>query len=148
MSNKQTTRPHFLALDFGLARTGVATCDAEIKVIFPQKALASDQNLLAEILKLIKKLNVTEVIIGLPTHLRGAESDQTYLTRQFTKKLAAYLQRELVNPPEIHLVDERLTSKEAKDQIRAAQLRGFSKELDSVAAGGVLERWVGAENGE
>ncbi len=132
-----------LALDPGDRRIGLALSD-------PTRTLASPLGVLpnggydatvAEVARLVALHQVTRVLVGLPLHLDGAESEGSKKAR----RLAGKLERALHLP--VELVDEGLTSVEADDvlaEVRPTKRRkpAASGERDAVAAAVILRAWL------
>lgn len=129
-----------LALDIGEKRVGIAYSNTSTKVSSPIKVVS-----LNEILS--KSKNFTDIlydyipqkfIIGLPKSLDGNINNQAKKIKDIAKKIYT-----LYNI-EYEFVDERLSSKEAKNILKQQglsekQMRG---KIDSVAASLFLENWL------
>lgn len=86
-------RGRLLGIDFGLARIGLAVCDADRRIAAP---LATYERRSAEadlqfFRKLVADEEITGLVVGLPLHMSGDESDQSRLTRRFGDELAEQL---------------------------------------------------------
>jgi putative Holliday junction resolvase len=95
-----------LALDFGLARTGVAVSDPTGTLARPLCTLeraASDAGL-ARLQDLVQEEEAERVVVGLPLTLRGAHGAQAEETRRFVEQL-----REVLDIP-VETFDERFTT--------------------------------------
>ena len=88
--------------------------------------------------KLIKQWSPQALIVGLPTSIDGSELYTTSAAKRFAKQL----QKHTKLP--VHLVDERLSTKEARGQL--FEQGGYRKikqsEIDSIAACVILEQWL------
>ena len=126
-------QPHrrLLALDPGERRIGVAVSDELGMFAHPRPAIAAGGRAIDFIAGLVESEAVTEVIVGLPLSLSGAESNQTRSARQFASSLRARL------PVPVTEWDERLSSVEAGRNVHGSGRR--SGELDSAAASVVLQ---------
>ncbi len=108
----------YLAIDFGLKRLGLAVSDPKGKMAFPYRTLYKQTNemLFQEIGNIIRQENIEAIILGLPMALNG---DRTLITRQvenFSRRLKARFSLP------VHLVDEALTSAEAEEKLRQANV--------------------------
>lgn len=126
-------------MDFGQARIGVAFSpgDALVTVPLPHVKAHPRTRAVKEIVRLVQDRGVTEVVVGLPTHLSGAEGNAAEKARSFASILASKL-------PEVRvcLVDERRSTIAAKGILHA---QGISERhqrplVDSVAAQVILEQ--------
>jgi len=85
------------------------------------------------------------LVVGLPLTLEGGESDWTRAVRAFGERLA----RRTGLP--VHWVDERLTSVEAEEAVRASGLPRSKREqkarIDRAAAMLILQRFLDERDG-
>ena len=91
--------------------------------------------------RLLTRLTIALAIVGLPYNVDGTEGDLAAAARGFASELA----RRHALP--VELVDERYSSLEAGERLRAARVSGrrtrrvAAADLDAAAAGIILERW-------
>ncbi|KTD05608.1 Holliday junction resolvase RuvX [Fluoribacter gormanii] len=132
--------PVFLGFDFGYKRIGVAvgqqlTCSASPLATLNARLGVPDWNAVA---KVIAEWSPQGLIVGIPTCIDGSELYTTSAARRFAKEL-----RKRFSLP-VHLVDERLSTVEAREQLFAQG--GYRKikqsEVDSIAACVILEQWL------
>ena len=130
----------YLGFDFGYKRIGVAVGQCLTRSATPLATLGArfgvpDWNVVA---KVIMQWTPQALIVGIPTCIDGSELYTTAAARRFAKEL----HKRFVLP--IHLVDERLSTVEAREQLFAQG--GYRKlkqsEVDSVAACVILEQWL------
>jgi putative Holliday junction resolvase len=69
VSPNESKISHYLGIDYGLAKIGLALADLETKMAFAYTAIKNDKNLLSNLSKIIKEKNVSKVIIGVPTYI-------------------------------------------------------------------------------
>ena len=105
-----------LALDLGEKRVGVAVSDEMRLTVSPLPALhrTNWKELLRAVSDLVGRFDAKAVVIGLPINLDGTEGDAAKEAR----KIAGNFELSLKIP--IYLQDERLTSREAEESLRAA----------------------------
>jgi putative Holliday junction resolvase len=143
-----------VAIDVGTARVGVAASDIEGRLAFPVTVLKRDrraQRDLDELVTLVSEREAIEVLVGHPQTLRGRDSSSTVDARKYAALLAARIQ-----PLPVRLVDERLSTVSAQQQLHAAGLNTKqSRSVIDAAAAVVLletaldrERNTGAPAGE
>ncbi len=131
-----------LAFDFGLRRIGVAvgqdvTGSASPLGIVRNGDAGPDHTRIAE---LISEWRPSSLVVGMPYHADGSDSDIQAPVREFVESLEAY------GLP-VEAIDERYTSIEAQRLLknaRAAGTRGrLSKaDVDSAAAVMIAERYL------
>lgn len=136
--------PRIAALDFGRKRIGVAITD-ERKIIasplFVQEATNSlKETALALKEKLSQHMPLEKIVLGLPLHLNGEESDTSILV----KKFGAILEETL--SVSVDYWDERLTSQEVERMMKEAQVKRKRRaELsDCMAATLILQNYLEA----
>lgn len=129
-----------LGIDFGLKRVGLAVSDPTGTLVSPYRTIerTTRDALFDELLDILDKESVEAVVVGLPLSLNGEDTLTTRQARNFADSLG----RRTELP--IHLMDERLTSAQAEEELNAAGIRGKKKKmaLDSQAAVVILRSWL------
>jgi putative holliday junction resolvase len=122
-----------LALDYGVARCGVALSDPSGTLATPLPVVErpATRRGLGRIAELVADREVERVVVGLPLTLAGDEGAQASETREFAERLG----RRVGVPVELY--DERLTT-------RQAERSGGSADEDSRAAAHLLEAFLDA----
>lgn len=128
-----------MAFDFGTQKMGMAVGQALIEsatplALFPMKdGVPQWENLL----KIIKQHQPQLFLVGLPLNMDDSESELSTRARKFAKRL-----RHQSNIRTL-MVDERLTTREARDELDHYQAQGRGKKLaaDSLAAALLIESW-------
>ncbi|WP_285724656.1 Holliday junction resolvase RuvX [Psychromicrobium xiongbiense] len=138
-----------LGVDVGTVRVGVAFCDPEGILATPWKTLSRDAKKDSDLRLIVREAGEREAIriyVGLPQTLRAGESSSTALARACAARLAELL-AEAGSPAEVRLIDERLSTVTAHQQLRAAGLSGRAqrKVVDQVAAVGILQHAIDSE---
>ena len=129
-----------LAIDFGLKRTGLALSDDRKIFAFGLKTVESKQ-LMNELILLVEKEKITEIVIGEPKRLDMSDSHIT----QNVHLLKAALEKQfpLVK---LALLDERFTSKMASAVIAQSGLKKKDKQqkalIDEVSATIILQDYL------
>jgi len=128
-----------LGVDPGGKRSGVAISDGLRRIAFPL-ATASGMNdaLVSEIKALVDEHGASEVVVGLPKHLNGAEGAQAAKVRELVKKLKESLD------VEVHVLDERLTTVGAVAALREGGMSAKKQRLvvDKIAATLLLQGYL------
>lgn len=129
-----------LGIDFGLKRVGLAVSDRTGTLVSPLKTIerTTRQALFDELTGIIHDEAIEAVVVGLPLSLDGEDTLTTRQARNFAESLT----RRVAVP--VHLMDERLTSAQAEEELNAAGLRGAKRKtaLDSQAAVVILRSWL------
>lgn len=130
----------FLGFDFGYRRIGAAVGQLLTNSASPLPTLKATQGVpdWDVIKKLIDEWRPIALVVGLPSCIDGTEQYTTGASRGFARQL-----RKRFSLP-VHLVDERLTTVEARAHLYAEG--GYRKikttEIDSIAACVILEQWL------
>lgn len=130
----------YLGFDFGYKRIGVAVGQALTKSASPLETIAAKSGIpnWMDIAAVIKRWRPCGLIVGLPTRIDGQEQ----YTTQAAKNFAQTLSERFTLP--VHLVDERLTTVEARAQLylNGGYRKIQQSQVDSIAACIILEQWL------
>ena len=119
----------FLALDYGLKRTGVAVGNRLLKTATPQGTIAAEGDArFARIAERLKEWQPDALVIGVPTHPDGGEHENTLRARRFARQL-----RGRFGLP-VYEVDERYSTTEAHAM--------GARDADAAAAAIILEQFL------
>ena len=139
-SATEAPRAPIIALDLGEKRVGVAVSDALSIAIKRLEALARTnwKQMLRDVDDLVHRFDAQTVVIGLPLRLNGSTGDAALQVQSLALKFARSL-----NVP-VYLQDERLSSVEAEENLRAD---GHTRErvsalVDSEAAAVILRDFL------
>jgi putative Holliday junction resolvase len=124
-----------IAFDYGSVRIGVATSDSSGILASPLELILNNENLLAEINKLIADIAPIYIAIGIPKQLSGAVGTKQKEILDFVEKLKV-----LITVP-IYGIDERLSTVTAAAKLRESgrDARSSKELIDCAAAVGILE---------
>ena len=128
-----------MAFDFGEKRIGVATGETMLKVAHPLTTINAEENEVkfAQIEKLIQEWRPALLVVGFPMHMNGESHLLTKLSKKFAQRLEGRFNLAVV------MVDERLSSVEAAQNLSAAGVKGIKQKamLDAVAAQSILQSY-------
>ncbi len=131
-----------LGIDFGTVRIGLAITDhdrilASPLATYTRKSLSEDGVFL---LKTAKELQAVALVVGLPIHSDGRESDKSRQAREFGAWASS-----LTGLPVIFW-DERFTTARAEEALLAAKLSPSARKerRDRVAAQMILQAFLAA----
>ena len=128
-----------LGIDFGDVRVGLALSDKNKLIAFPFRTISyhSKKKLISDLIKIISDHKVDSIVIGLPIGLKGTDTNQTLVVREFAKTLRSF---------KIHvfLEDERFSSIIAKKSLIKQNIKtGHNKsEIDQRAASIILQQFI------
>ncbi len=130
----------YLSLDLGDRRIGVAVSDSIGMIARPLEVFerTSRKSDFQHIKALINDLGVDTVVVGLPINMDGTEGDQAIWVRDYTASL-----RQAISVPVV-LWDERLSTEEAKEIMRAQGKAPRRERIDAVAAAVILQGYLDA----
>jgi len=123
----------FLAFDFGLRRTGVASGNVLTRTATPQSTMVLPVNARAEtrLLSAAQRITVWQpdaLVVGVPFHPDGTPHENTVRAQKFARQLRARFGLEVFE------VDERYSTTEA--------LAGGAKDADAASACIILEQFL------
>jgi putative Holliday junction resolvase len=137
-------RPRVLGLDVGSKTIGLAVSDplgitAQGLETIRRKNKRFDFEQLG---KVIREYEVSEIVVGYPLRLSGAEGRQSEKMQHFADEI-----RKKFDLP-VHLWDERLTSSQANRLLREFDLsiKKRAGQVDRMAAVLILQSWMEARN--
>ena len=95
------------------------------------------------LLKIVKQHQPTLFLVGLPLNMDDTESELSARARKFARRLRHQTNIETL------MVDERLTTREARSELEQYQSQGRGKKLaaDSIAAALFIESWYRSPEG-
>lgn len=133
----------FVAVDYGLARTGLAASDPEGRLAFPLATLRLEdftdrKAFLAALAERIAEAGAEAVVVGLPLTLDGEETMTTRQIRNVTERLKRRV------PLPFFFMIEALSSEEAWADLREAGLKIRKRKavLDQQAAVRILSSFL------
>ena len=119
----------FLAFDFGLKRTGVASGNRLTRTATPQATIrAEGDSRFVEITKRIKEWQPDALVVGIPTHPDGAPHENTTRALKFARQLRGRYALD------VYEVDERYSTTEA--------ISMGAKDADAASACIILEQFL------
>ena len=129
-----------LGIDYGTKRTGIAITDA-MQIIASGLTTVATHSLDDFISNLVQKETIECFVVGDPKNLDGTATDSTASTNAFIKRL----QQKYPEIP-IHQIDERFTSKIAKQSILASGIKKKARRnkalVDQVSATIILQNYL------
>jgi putative Holliday junction resolvase len=132
-----------LAADYGRKRIGLALSDPFRLTAQPLTTLlrTNREKDIVRFRQICREHSVSLIIVGHPLHLTGEAGEMANEAARF----AGRLKKNLGLP--VELVDERLTTWEARETISANTPSRLDRPLDEVAAAILLREYLGREPG-
>lgn len=132
-----------VAVDVGRVRVGVAASDPDRLLASPVETVPAPGH--ARVAEIVAERSAVLVVVGLPTSLSGrAESASADMARLWAAALEP-----LIDPVEVRLVDERLTTVAATASLRASgrSAKQSRSVIDQAAAVALLQGVLDARPG-
>lgn len=135
-----------VGLDLGDRRIGVALSDERGRVATPFEVVArvGDQSVEHDrILEIVEEAGADTIVVGLPLHLDGSESETSRRYRAESRGLVKRARRAELDIRVVHR-DERLSTVSAHRQLDEAGVarRKQRRMVDAVAAAVMLQAWL------
>ena len=134
----------FLAIDYGLSRTGLSISDPEKIFAFPLETVETNQ-LINRLTDLIENEKISRIIIGKPKRFSGKDSEIESSILKFINSIS-----NIFDKKQIFRYDERFTSKIAKNAIISSGIKKKSRSdkslVDKISATIILQDYLQAHN--
>ena len=129
-NERAMSKGRVLAIDLGARRIGLAVSDELRFTARPLPAIRRTNQFTAHLAALCRELEVSAIVIGLPLRMDGSEGEAAQRARAAAEEIG-----QATGLP-VYLQDERLTTREAAEELREAGFRGdaLRQRLDSAAA--------------
>jgi putative Holliday junction resolvase len=132
-----------VALDFGLKRIGIASGETLTRAAHPRSTIGNGPQGpdWPAIERVLADTRPARIAVGEPYNADGSASPLTEAARRFAAELAKR------SSLPVDLVDERWSSQDAEERLRAQRASGERKrrvtreDVDAAAAAVILERW-------
>lgn len=138
MPKAKKTPQVLLGFDFGMRKIGISVGQTITKSASPLTILKAKDGIPSWKLieTLIKTWEADALVVGIPYNMDGSEQEIGFAAKKFAARL-----KDHYHLP-VFLVDERLTTVEAKQELKERRgLRLAEREVDSIAAKLILESW-------
>ena len=133
-----------LAIDFGEVRVGLALSDLTCTIARPYKTINYNgmDHLIVQLTDIIKENDVNQLVVGMPYNMKGEDTKQTKIVKDFVSIIKEKLDYD------VDLVDERLTSTEAEKFMHKMDIKvGHNKDkVDRIAASIILQEYLETYN--
>jgi len=126
---------HFLALDVGEKRIGVAVGDSGVRIAIPFDTLEVDGTELEKIARIIIDEHVDVVVVGYPRNQSGEATAQTAYAENFAAQLNDIADK-------VVFQDESLTSVLAEQRLQSYNKPYTKADIDAQAAALILQDYL------
>lgn len=129
-----------LAVDYGDARTGLASCNEYESIASPVGTISewNRDKCIEKIVCKVKELGTELIVVGLPVNMDGSAGARAEKCREFADKLRETSGIETI------MWDERVTTVQAIGILNESNVRGKKRKavIDTVAATLILENYL------
>ena len=136
----------FLAIDYGLSRTGLSISDQDKIFAFPLETVETEK-LVSHLNLLIEKEKISRIVIGKPKRFSGQDSELESSILKFINSIS-----NIFDKKQIFRYDERFTSKIAKKTIISSGIKKKSRSdkslVDKISATIILQDYLQAYNSD
>jgi len=141
MADMNSKTEIILGFDFGMKYIGVASGQTITRTATPITSIRATDGIpdWVEIEQLLKTWQPTILVVGNPLNMDGTPQELTRCANKFANRL-----RHKYQLP-VHLVDERLSTWEAKQRLQTKTQRPSGKDLELInaeAAAILVEQWL------
>ncbi|MCI0502190.1 MAG: Holliday junction resolvase RuvX [Fusobacteria bacterium] len=128
----------YLGIDYGEKRIGLAVSDLTNTIATSYKYIINNKSKLANLNNIVKELNISHIVIGLPLLLNGQKGEKAVIVEEFAKNLA----NEVGANIEIIFEDERLTTVSAERILLEGDVSRKKRKgkIDALAATLILQK--------
>ena len=134
----------FLAIDYGLLRTGLSISDSDKIFAFPLETIETNK-LINHLSTLIENENISRIIIGQPKRFSGQNSEIESSILKFIDSIS-----NIFDKKQIFRYDERFTSKIASNAILESGVGKRKRQdkllVDKVSATILLQSYLSTQN--
>lgn len=95
-TNKDTSLPRFLGIDYGERNIGIALGDNGLAMPLKTVSNKTDRDAIFEINKVIIENKVGNIVIGVPLTAEGKETKESLIIRRFAKNLKTISKRPVI----------------------------------------------------
>ncbi len=135
-----------LAVDLGLARTGLAISDESGFLASPVGTVAEKDLavLCQKVADIAAGQQAGEIVVGLPRNMDGSYGESARRAQDFARALEQAAGRP------VHLWDERMTTQSAAGYLNQTNTRGKKRKavIDTVAATIILQSYLDSRGGQ
>ena len=140
-----------LGIDYGTKRIGVAISDENMTLAFPKEIVLNDKNTFKRLAEIIKKENISEIIVGESVDFSGKLNILSGRIEIFIGELAEKFRLPINKQKEFLTSVEARKSKDSKKDLSPSQAHSRVKQIkrghiDASAAALILQRYLDKKN--
>ena len=139
-SSKTANTSHYLGVDFGKSKIGLAVADSETRIAFSYGVLKNDKDLVKNLEKIIKKEGIDRIIIGVQMEVRPPSGGRTSKPIGEIEKFIRLIRNKLRIP--IEYQNEMYSTREAERNLLEKGAKRIKRFDDQEAARVILQSWL------
>ncbi|EKD46611.1 MAG: hypothetical protein ACD_67C00149G0003 [uncultured bacterium] len=136
-SENEAKISHYLGIDFGKSKIGLAIADEETKMAFAFDTLKNDAEFLKKLSGIVLDENVKTIIMGMTSHQKDEESAQEKMN--FAEKIKKE------TGVKVFFQEEMFTTKMAQANIKMHGGKNIAKFDDQESARIILQAWLDSD---
>ena len=125
---------HYLGIDFGKSKVGLALADEETRMAFTFDIYKNDSELLQKLISFIEEKNINKIIIGIPVYSNNEKA------KNEIEKLGELLKEK--SGAEVFYQNEMFTTKMAQANLIERGDKEIGKTDDKESARIILQEWL------
>ena len=133
-SRNEAEISHYLGLDFGKAKIGLAIADNETRMAFAFSTLKNDKNFLQKLKEIVENENIKAIVIGITRHEKDQQSAEEKM------EFAKMVKKETGLVPVFQ--EEMFTTKMATENLKQSGQKNIAAKDDQEAARIILQSWL------
>lgn len=133
-SSKNARISHYLGVDFGQSKIGLAVADSETKIATAYTTLENDRDFLQKLAQIVERENISKAVIGIASFVN---KDSVVYPGE---RLGNFLKEKL--NIEVEYQEEMFTTRQAQRNLIERGVKGVKKYDDQEAARIILQSWL------
>lgn len=125
---------HYLGIDYGNAKIGLAIADSETRIAFALKTLENNKDFLGELVKIIQENKISKLIVGIPEY-------KNIVSTEYEGEKLGKLIKKLIDI-EVEYQNEMFTTRMAQDNLIEKGAKNIKSQDDQEAARIILQSWL------
>lgn len=139
-SSKNANISHFLGIDFGKAKIGLAVADSETRIAFSFGVLKNDKELMKNLANIIEKKGIGKIVVGVQMEVRPPRGGRTSKPIGEIEKFAESILNKFRVPVEFQ--SEIFSTQQAERNIIEKGAKKIKRFDDQEAARIILQSWL------
>jgi putative holliday junction resolvase len=133
-SSKEAKISHFLGIDFGQSKIGLAIADSETKIAFVFETISNDKEMLKKLAQIVEREGISKVVIGIASYVNkeSVACPGERLGNLLKEKLKV----------EVEYQEEMFTTKQACQNLKEKGAKNIKRFDDQEAARIILQNWL------